>query len=186
MFSCGRRSRHGLQVGSLVFGGQLGPEGPGKGQKPRAAPQSQTRVRQTGGVRGHGQALSCMLGKMLGLQLLLEGRRGRGGWRDHREKMKGEHEIKERHRLKCSGETDSQRKWKEHEGVREGGRERETNNTVKTWICTTAQIGCYKGNAFMTRSQRSDSERAPTRFKATLPQHSLMRTSSKWKSNKLK
>lgn len=112
----------------------------------------------------------------MGLQLLLEGRRGRGGWRDHREKMKGEEEIKERRRLECGGETDSQRKWKEHEGVRE--RERETNNTVKTWICTTAQIGRYKGNAFMTRSQRSDSERALTRFKAMLP-HSLLRESSK-------
>lgn len=120
VLSCGG-CRHGLQMGSFVFRGQLGPKSPGQGQQPRAASQSQSRVRQAGGVRGHGQPLGSMLGKVLGLQLLLEGTRGRGrrsdegraGVRERGKKMKGVWQIKDSDtetEMEWSEETDSQRK----------------------------------------------------------------------------
>lgn len=160
VLGCGCRC-HGLQMGSLIFRGQLGPESSRKGQQPRATPQSQSWVRQAGGVRGHGQPLGSMLRKVLGLQLLLEGARGRGRWREgggsERGGKKDEGSVRdkrEQHRGRdgsgvkkqiARGNEESMRRRREREMRGKGERERKTNNTVKSWMCTTAKEAVTKG-----------------------------------------
>lgn len=77
VLSSSRRRCYSLQMCSFILSSQLRPECPGESQQARAAPQSQSRVGQPRGVRGHGQSLSGMLGKVLSLQLLLQIQRER-------------------------------------------------------------------------------------------------------------
>lgn len=150
VLGCGCRC-HGLQMGSLIFRGQLGPESSRKGQQPRATPQSQSWVRQAGGVRGHGQPLGSMLRKVLGLQLLLEGARGRGRWREgggsERGGKKDEGSVRdkrEQHRGRdgsgvkkqiARGNEESMRRRRERERWEEREREREKQTTQLSLGC---------------------------------------------------
>lgn len=68
----------------LIFGRELGPQGPRQGQQARPASKRQAGMGQPRGVRAHRQALG-MLGEVLRLDLLL--------WRRGRDRNKAREEM---------------------------------------------------------------------------------------------
>lgn len=60
-----------LEVGSLILGGELGPQSPRQGQQTRPSAECQAGMGQPRWVRAHWQALG-VLGEVLGLELLLQ------------------------------------------------------------------------------------------------------------------